>query len=309
MADSLHALRRAATRFALRQAISATAGLPIGRQRAVARSLVGFAGGIPPLRRRVRENMRLALGRDAPVGAERLYFHHLGWLFASSLSVFHHGLAATPVVHEVRFDDSVRLLDDAVAQGRGVVLTLPHWSGHELAAAMVNRRHPVAILGREAPDEELAARKHEWYRALGAEAVLRPRHGSTPQHAFAYLEVLRRGACLLITPDLLADPGQGVEARLFGRRARLHPGAFALAISAGAPMIRLAFEWQGDSGFVIACDRPPVFDGRDRDAIRAGVADWCCWFEEKLAASPENWLFWLDKRWSRFLRATARSSG
>jgi lauroyl/myristoyl acyltransferase len=46
----------------------------------------------------------------------------------------------------------------------------------------------------------------------------------------------------------------------------------------------------------------------DRDAaVRAAVQDWCRWFEGKLRESPENWLFWLDKRWSRFLRATPRA--
>ena len=50
----------------------------------------------------------------------------------------------------------------------------------------------------------------------------------------------KRGKLLGITPDLLAEPGQGVETCIFGRPARLHGGAFAIAISARAPMIRLS---------------------------------------------------------------------
>jgi lauroyl/myristoyl acyltransferase len=311
MAASLAQLRRGATQIALRSAIRATATLPIGVQQSAVRSLVMFAGGIPMLRRKVRENMRLALGDDVPTQAENLYFRHVGWYLSNSLSTFHNGIGATPVPNEVKFDDSVRFLDDAVAEGRGVILTAPHWTGHELIAAMIGRRHPMAMLVRQAPTSERAARKLQWYRALGVEIVLRPSEASTIKDAVAYLKILKKGKLLAITPDLLADSGQGVETRIFGRRASLPGGAFALAVLAKAPMIRVAGWWQSDSRPVVTFDcAPSTLDIDDRDAaVRAGVRDWCRWFEEKLKANPENWLFWLDKRWSRFLHATPITSG
>jgi lauroyl/myristoyl acyltransferase len=169
----------------------------------------------------------------------------------------------------------------------------------------------MALLVRPAPTSERATRKLKWYNALGTEIVLRPSRASTIKNAVAYLSVLKRGKVLAITPDLLAESGQGIEACIFGRPARLHGGTFALAIAARAPMIRLSLRWQPDSSVVAMFDSAPqTFDSSIRDAaIRAGVQDWCLWFEEKLRANPENWLFWLDKRWSRFLRATPRSSG
>lgn len=313
MANALHQFRRNATQFAIRQAIMVSAALPIGVQRSVARSLVGLAGGIPMLRSKVRENMQLALGDDVPAQAERRYFRHAGWSFSSALATFHHGIEGTPVPGEIKFDESIRVLDEALAEGRGVVLTVPHWSGHELAAAIINLRHklkhPIVMLVRQAPTSERTARKQKWYNALGAETVLRPSGASMFNDTLAYLKVLKQGKMLAITPDILADPEQGVEVLLFGRRARLHAGAFALAIAARAPMIRASCQWQSDSSVVLMFERARVLDGSDRDAaIRAAVQDWCCWFEDRLRANPENWLFWLDKRWGRFLRATQRGS-
>jgi lauroyl/myristoyl acyltransferase len=307
--DSLRQLRRAATQLAIGQAIRATAPLPIGLQRSIVRSGVALAGRIPMLRRKVRDNMRLALGHDVPAQAESLYFRHLGWFLSSSLATFHYGIAATPVLDEVKFDESIRLLDDAVAEGRGVVLTAPHCFGHELVAAIINRRHPMAMLVRHAPTSERMARKLKWYNALGVEIVLRPSRGSTIKDAAAYLKVLKSGKLLAITPDLLAEPGQGVETCVFGRPARIHGGAFALAISAAAPMIRVSARWQSDSRLLVMFDRAPLArDADDREAaVRVAVQDWCRWFEEKLNANPENWQFWLDKRWSRFLHATPRT--
>lgn len=311
MAEPLRRLRRAATQFGIRQAIKATAAFPIGLQRSIVRSLVASAGRIPMLRWRLRENMRLALGDGVPAQAERLYFRHLGWLQSSSLSTFHHGFAATPVLNEIKFDESIRLFDAAAAEGRGVVLTMPHWLGHELAVAMLNRRHPTALLVRQAQTSERIARKLKWYNALGVETVLRPNRASTLKDAVAYLSVLKKGKVLGITPDLLADSGQGVETRIFGRPARIYGGAFAIAIAARAPMMRMFFRWQSDTNLVVAWERAPsVLDAGDRDAaIRTSAQDWCSWFEGKLRENPENWLFWLDKRWSRFLRATPRNSG
>ena len=311
MADSRRQLRRAVTQMATRQLIRTTGALPTGFQRSIARSLVTLAGRIPTLRRKVRENMRLALGSDLPADAASLYFRHLSWLAANSLSAFHSGIAATPLPDEVTFDESIGLLDEAVAGGRGVVLASPHWSGHELVAAIINRRHPMVMFVRQAPASEHAVRKLKWYNALGVETVMRPNQTSTIEDAVAYLRVLKRGKLLAITPDLLAEPGQGVETVIFGRPTRLHGGAFALAILARAPMIRVCGRWQSNSTIRVMFDRAPfTFDAPDRDAaVRAAVKDWCLWFEDKLGANPENWQFWLDKRWSRFLRTTPRASG
>jgi lauroyl/myristoyl acyltransferase len=311
MADPLGHLRRSATQLAIRQTIAATAALPINVQRSIAGALVAVAGSIPPLRRKVRDNMRLALGHDVPAQAASLYFQHVGWALSRALPTFHHGILATSVPDEVGFDESVAILDDAVAEGRGLVFVAPHWSGHEIIAAIVGQRHPMVMLARDAPTPERMARKLKWYNALGIEIVLRPSQASTMQDAMAYFRVLKSGKMLAITPDLLAGPEQGVETRIFGRPAWLHGGAFALALAARAPMIRVSGQWQSDSRVLVQFERAPLdYDSPDREAaIRAAVQDWCRWFEARLEVNPENWLFWLDKRWSRFLRATARSQG
>jgi lauroyl/myristoyl acyltransferase len=310
MPDSLRALRRNATQLAIGQTITATSALPIGPQRAVVSSMTSFAGSIPFLSRKVRENMRLALGHDVPAQTERLYFRQVGWVLSNSLIAFHHGIAATQAPEAVKFDGSVHLLDEAVAEGRGVVLAAPHWCAHEIAAAIINCRNPMAMLVREGSSSDRTARKVKWYNALGVETVLRPSRASAIKDAVAYLNVLKRGKLLAVTLDHLAAPGQGIETRIFGRAASLQGGAFALAISAKAPMIRVSTQWQPDASLLLVFDRAPLtLDTSDRyAAMRDGVQDWCLWFEEKLRANPENWLFWLDRRWSHFFRATPRTA-
>ncbi|MEP7029454.1 MAG: hypothetical protein ABI830_00815 [Pseudolabrys sp.] len=309
MANNFRQLRRNATQLAIRLAIAATAALPIGFQRASIRTLVRLAD--PFLAGRLAKNMNLALGHDVPPQTLSRYFRHLGWFLSSALAVYHRGIAATPIADEVRFDESVALLDAALAEGRGAVIVSAHWSGHELVAGVVNRRHPMSLLVRQAPSNERMARKLKWYRALGADIVLRPDRASAIKDAVSYLKVLKQGKVLSITPDLLAAPGQGIEVSLFGRKAQLHGGAFALALAAGAPMMRPYFKWQSDSSLIVAWERAPTPpQTADREtAIQAAAQDWCRWFEGKLRDNPENWLFWLDKNWSRFLHETPREAG
>jgi lauroyl/myristoyl acyltransferase len=249
--------------------------------------------------------MLLALGDDVPPGAEILYFRRLGWFLASALAVFHHGTKASAVFDEIKFDQSIAVLDAAVAEGRGAVVISPHWFGHELVAAEVNRRHQMTLLVRQASSSERMARKLKWYGALGAEIVLRPKHTSTVKDAIAYLNVLKGGGVLAITPDLFAEAPQGVETQIFGRQARVHGGAFAIALAAGAPMILPYFRWQPDSTLLVSCERAPAPPtGCERaTANRLALENWWTWFEQKLRRNPENWLFWLDKNWSRFLRS------
>ena len=310
MADPLRQLRRAATRVAIRQAIAGSAVLPLGLYRPAIRSLTGLADAVPAVRGRVLRHMRLALGEDVPADAARRYFRHVAWMLTDSLTTFHRGIAATGLAEKIRFDDSIELLDAAVAEGLGVVLASPHWVGHELVAAVVNLRHPMAMFVRQESTPHEQEQKLQWYRALGAEVVLRPQRVSTLDDVLAYLRVLRRGGVLAITPDLLADPREGVETRLFGRPAILHGGAFALSQAARAPMIRVSGRFEADQTMTVMFDRAPSMLGAgDHDAtLRAAVLDWCGWFEDKLHAAPDNWLFWLDKRWSRFL-TTAPGAG
>jgi len=308
MALSLRELRRRVTQFAIRNTIKATANLPIDLQRSIIGTSIVLSGKIPLLRWRVRETMRLALGDGVPRGAEDRYFIRLAWFYANALSAFHHGLMATAVPHQIAFDDSVRHLDDAMAEGRGVILVSSHWAGHELVGAMIGRRHPMVMLVRQASTPEQMTRKLKWYEALGADIVLRPKRASTIKDAVAYLKVLKGGKLLAITPDLLADGNDGKEVRIFGRVTRLPQGAFAFAAIAQAPMVRLYLRWQSDSRVTARFERAPAFNTGDRDAdIRAAMLNWCQWFEEELRTNPENWSFWLDKRWSRFLRSTPRS--
>jgi lauroyl/myristoyl acyltransferase len=197
-----------------------------------------------------------------------------------------------------------------VARGRGVVLAAPHLACHEITAAYLHRRHAVAALVRESKSAGHDAVKRRWYEALGLETVHRARGSSLVADVVAMLRVLRGGRILAVTPDVLVPPERGVRVRLFGREVCLSPGVAVLAQRSGAPLVSALLEWEDGPGprqghVRIHFSEPlelPAGGDRDR-AARAGMQSWCVGAEEYLRRRPENWLFWLDKRWGRALAA------
>src|SRR5262249_12348360 len=111
MPNAIDRLRRSAAQMTIRTAIQVARACPVGVQRSIVRSAVVWTGRVSTLRQKVRKNMVLALGNDVPPAAERRYLQQVGWLYANSLATFKHGLVGAQVPQQVKFDDSIHVLD------------------------------------------------------------------------------------------------------------------------------------------------------------------------------------------------------
>jgi KDO2-lipid IV(A) lauroyltransferase len=304
--------RRAATQAAVRGAVKLTRWLGPGRALDLGQGVGSLARLAAPLRRHLATNLANAGIVPTPTILNR-YFHRFGCWTGWSLAVYQAGLEGSGVAARLEFDKSVVHLDRAVAKGRGVVLACPHLFCHEMAAAAIHRRHPVVALVRETKDAGRGALKQHWYEATGMETVRRPRESSVVADTLAYLRVLRTGRVLGITPDVLLPADKGLPVWMFGRRVTLSPGAVVLAMRAGAPLVTPLAEWldaePGRRGARIRmyfCEPVEYPAGGDRErTLRDGLQAWCRNVEDYLRREPENWMFWLDKRWARELAAPA----
>jgi lauroyl/myristoyl acyltransferase len=188
------------------------------------------------------------------------------------------------------------------------VLAAPHLACHEIAAAYAHRRHPLVALIRESKSAEHDAIKRRWYEALGMETVHRARNTSPLADVVAMLRVLRAGRVLAVTPDVLVSDDRGVRVRMFGHEASLAPGIVVLAQRARAPLVTGLLEWEEHgpergrlcARFTEPLELPP--ESSREQLLQEGMQRWCGQVEGYLRSRPENWLFWLDKRWTRVLR-------
>jgi phosphatidylinositol dimannoside acyltransferase len=174
----------------------------------------------------------------------------------------------------------------AKAEGRGVVLALPHvgsweWGGAWLAlegmpmTAVVERLEPEPLF--------------EWFvgqrAAMGLTAVPLGEGSST-----AMLRALKRGEVvgLVSDRDLM---GNGVEVDFFGERTTLPGGAATLALRTGAVLLPAAV-YSGPGRWHTALVHPPLDTAR-RGSMREDVGrltqELATCFEQSVLRRPEQW--------------------
>lgn len=295
-------MRRGAARSAMQAAVRLSRGLGPARTRRLGDVLGSLARWALPLRRRLASNMRLAGLEPTPARLDH-YFTYFGRFVGWSLAVYQAGFERSGVADLIEIDESVSHLDRAVAAGRGVILAAPHVFCHEMCAAALSRRHPVVALVRENKSPAREALKQRWYEATGLTTIRRPRHSSVIADTLAYLRLLRTGRVLAITPDLVALGNTGVPVTIFGHEVHLMPGIIVLAMRSGAPVVTAFVDGCG-RGVRLSFTEPVNFavgPGHDK-GVQRGMQAWCGVLETYLTQHPENWMFWLDKRWTRALR-------
>jgi lauroyl/myristoyl acyltransferase len=298
----IHDLRRAGTQSGVRAALAISKRFgPAGAIRLGA--ALGVAARWSPIRRRLAANLRAA-GIEPTRAILDSYFERFGRWAGWSLAVYQWGFDSSGMGDRFLFDESIANLDRAVAAGRGVILAAPHDFCHEIAAAAIHRRHRVTALVRESKSAAREAMKQRWYAATGLNTIRRPRHASAVADIRAYLRLLRDGRVFAITPDLLAAPGHGVPVRAFGREIHLAPGFAVLALRTGASVVVVEGEYPPGNLRLHFSEPVTVTAGDDKDvAIQSAVQRFWSSLEGSLRRHPENWMFWLDKRWARALHA------
>jgi lauroyl/myristoyl acyltransferase len=184
--------------------------------------------------------------------------------------------------------------------GKSVVLALGHLGNWDLAGAWATRAiAPVTTVAERLEPEELFQEFLAFRERIGL--TIFPLTGSGD--VFRGLVRAARGGPGLI--PLLADrdlTASGVEADLFGRRARFAAGPAALAISTGAPLVTTTIRYErltgarrkaagSPWGIVIDFHAPiPVPEGVARaDQVRVLTQAWVDQLDAGIRQYPQDW--------------------
>jgi KDO2-lipid IV(A) lauroyltransferase len=186
-----------------------------------------------------------------------------------------------------RLESGREHLSKAMADGKGIVMALPHvgsweWGGYWLALEGMPMTAVVEVL----EPEEL----FEWFvekrAAMGLTAVPLGEGTTAPLvRAIKNNEL----AGLVSDRDL---QGNGVEVEFFGERTTLPGGAATLAIRTGAPLIPVCVYSGPGRHWHTAVVHPPMDTSR-RGTLREDVAritqDMARVFEHDIRCRPEQW--------------------
>lgn len=176
---------------------------------------------------------------------------------------------------------------DGLAQGKGVILALPHLGGWEWAGRWLSvRGHRLTVIVEQIDPPEL----FEWFttlrRDLGMNVVaLGPDAGQAVVQALKANEIV----CLLSDRDIARS---GIEVEFFGERTTLPAGPATIALRTGAPLLPVGVYFTrrlyGHLGIV----RPPVPTAR-RSKLREDVTRVTQYLAHELEylirRAPEQW--------------------
>lgn len=270
------------------------------------RAVFGALAAVSPLSRFTRferitqENLERALG-PTTTAAERARIArgvrvHSARIFADWIRLAASGPAGSAsgawIEAQVELDDSIAVLERALAEGRGALVVTAHLGNWELLAARLARAGVRgAVVGFQRRADSTSAWLTDMRRAYGVQTVAQDAH---PREI---LRVLARGEVVGLLADLEARRIDGESVPFFGIPALTMTAPAALARASRAPLVparcvrrgarhRLMFEEP------VAVDRSLARRETTLDVCRRLNATFERWIRE----DPEQWA-WHQRRW------------
>lgn len=183
--------------------------------------------------------------------------------------------ATQPIADAVHWEGEA-LIEDALAQGRGLLFLTPHLGSFEITAqAYAERfgaRRPITVMYRPA--------RYRLLRELEESARARPALATAPASVAGIRQMMRalkRGEAVGLLPDQVPPEGMGVWADFFGAPAYTMTLAARLVQQSGAPIVLALCERlpQG-RGYHLRLSRlaePLPMQGMDAQALQRAQAE------------------------------------
>lgn len=247
-----------------------------GKRRALAENLA-HALGLPPGHPQVRRLVRREVVNEAHRSADVLW-----------------ALSRPRELRETTVVEGVQHVHDALAAGKGVILSSLHIGGWEVATAIPALVVPVPTIAI-VEDDWLAWAIDRYREAAGLGRL----YASAP--AVEAAAVLRRGHALLVLGETGINRTRSYRVRFLDAEANLPGGTVALARLCGAPIVPFAVLPLGRRRWRVVIE-PPLFppgrgsrDGGEQRLLQELVDRWSA----VIRSNPEHWaavypIPWLD---------------
>ncbi|MBW4029170.1 MAG: phosphatidylinositol mannoside acyltransferase [Acidobacteria bacterium] len=258
---------------------------------ALARWAALIVGPRSASRAHLANNLARVLGAPAaPVDPDvldryvRRGFANYGQYWAESAKL--PALGWRTITDRFRIAEGLEHLEDAFAQGRGVVVALPHIGSWEWGGSYISTLGmPMTAVAEQLDPAEL----FDWFRSK-REAIGIHVEGLNAQASSKLLQVLKDGGVV----GLLCDrdiQGGGVVVDFFGERVSLPGGPATLALRTGAVLVAAAcYTGPGSDHFAVVTAPLDVRrEGRLRDDVTRVTQMVAHELEGLIRRAPEQW--------------------
>jgi KDO2-lipid IV(A) lauroyltransferase len=184
-------------------------------------------------------------------------------------------------------------LREALAPGKGAIITTGHFGSWDMAGAIAARHVPLSAVADTFNDPRLDGLLQGYRRHMGVHVI------PVTQVARRGMEELTQGRAVAIVIDRPVE--RGVEVTFFGHRAQVPSGSAVLAVNSGAAIMP-GYMWYGFNNRFCVRAFPPMFprsvsDRAERkEEIRRLTQYMISCQEEVVRSCPTQWFmfrrFW-----------------
>jgi lauroyl/myristoyl acyltransferase len=182
--------------------------------------------------------------------------------------------------------------------GQGVIIVVPHCAGAVLSSAALSDFCPTVLLVREPKDGGRRQLMLEYLRKLGPEFIL-TRNVPPATVMRSVVRALRDGKAVVGTTDLVNGGADSFETRVLGRQVLSPAWPARLSARLEAPILPGYIHMNG-SQITLTADK-----GYLEQDLQQSTQRWMSSFERHFRQYPSDWVFMLDKNWSRLLATAA----
>jgi Kdo2-lipid IVA lauroyltransferase/acyltransferase len=271
--------------------------LPRRARLAVGRALGGLVYAVDARHRRVTlANVEMAFGNEKTDEEKRAIargaFRHFGAMLVEMITLRRPSREDLDALVEF---EGVENVENARAQGKGVILVAAHFGNWELhAIAHGFRLGRLFLVAREQDNGYLNRWLEDIRRTSGNEIVYK-------QRALGQMRrLMRRGECVAFVIDQNVHLEDAVFVDFFGRKAATTPVASWFALKTGAALVPVFCFPLPDGRYRAVYEKPldmvPYRDMDRADAIALLTQELASLQERYIRKHPEIWL-WMHRRW------------
>lgn len=299
----LHPVRYRVEYVAFRLFAALLSALPLPVAQGLAWGLARIVYGclLGSRRREAIRRLRLVLGPDAPEADIRraawISFRNVAFNAIEMLRVRRFDLARLLRMVE-NGEQTIAQLRSVLADanGRGVILALPHCGNWDLAGSLVFLSGiPIFSVAGKQRNPYMNDLMNRMRSGHGMDVLERGESGGR-----TYVQMLRRvrnGETFAILPDSRSRT-PALPIPFFGATANLARGMGLLSVQSGAPILPVVIRrtaWRRFRVELFPVLRPDPSADRDAEELRL-TKTVIAHFDEAIRRTPEQW-FWYNKRW------------
>ena len=179
-------------------------------------------------------------------------------------------------------------IDDALDDGTGVILALPHLGGWEWAGTdLAKRGYEISVVVERLPQDDL----FDWFTAFRSDLGMRV-ISTGPDAARQCNRALADNHILCLLCDRLVGRSAGVAVRFFGEDTALPAGPAMLSLRSGAPLLPVGVYFGPTSEEHLSLIRPrvaPPGTGRLRSDVGMMTQALAAELEYLIRREPTQW--------------------